>query len=105
MVKDEMGLNPKRDSSAWAALHPGERKKIQKAVQAKVDRLNAKQKQKEVVPIEELKVGAWYTGDSWCTHVAMWDGECFLSFRGKDVVLFGYGAASNAFSPHGEIRK
>ena len=71
------------------------RQRLQKAVQAKVDRLSKNPRITAVIPFEELERGAWYVGDCWCGHVALWDGEFFITFKDtssgyKQVVEIGY---------------
>lgn len=49
---------------------------LQKAVQAKVDRLNGVRNYR-AIPQEELTKGEWYLGESRLAHLAEWDGEFF----------------------------
>ena len=87
------------------------RQRLQKAVQAKVDRVSKNPRITPVIPFDELERGAWYVGDCWCSHVAVWDGEFFVTFKAtstgyKQTVEIGYAATNNdraRFKPYKHI--
>ena len=84
------------------------RQRLQKAVQAKVDRVSKNPRPHNAVPFDELEVGAWYVGDCWCSHVAMWDGEFFQTLRlggiRVEVETIGYSTLNpTGFKPYKRI--
>ena len=85
------------------------RQRLQQAVQAKVDRLSKNPRVHSVIPFDELERGAWYLGDSWCSHVAVWDGEFFVTLKATSngyahAVEIGYvGIGGTGFKPYKRI--
>ena len=56
---------------------------LQKEIQKKVDRATKGQSLllNPAIPQDELTPGEWYIGDCYLTHVALWDGEFFTTFK------------------------
>lgn len=88
------------------------RQRVQKAVQAKVDRITKNPRVVPVIPVEDLERGEWYIGDCWCNHVALWDGEFFVTFKAtssgyRQTLEIGYVGAgttgAGGFKPYKRI--